>query len=311
MIQNTKLARAVALAMTGTALSVGGISTASAAATTMYNLFHEQAGAAPCAPCSNGETDGWVWGGVGTAPPATNTATSASPGFVGIGGSSTPSSSTPFGYTGAAVVNWALEMTAVGDTATISNQDSLKYGHSADIDTAQGAWSDNALAGAQGWRHNLDFGLFRSTVDTWVTLSVHGVNSPSNNQFGFTIMKGMDTNASYQHHGAWNFGTDGAQTPCAGGPPAGGCSLTTADIVASSIGGTTPSNIGTISFHALANQVYTVVLGGYRTGAWTSTTDGYTLSVAAVPIPAAAWLFGSALAGMGIIGRRKEKTLAA
>jgi hypothetical protein len=42
---------------------------------------------------------------------------------------------------------------------------------------------------------------------------------------------------------------------------------------------------------------------------------GYTFSVgdaqtAPVPIPAAAWLFGSALAGMGVIGRRKDKSAA-
>lgn len=34
-------------------------------------------------------------------------------------------------------------------------------------------------------------------------------------------------------------------------------------------------------------------------------------SVAAVPVPAAVWLFGSALAGMGVIGRRKDSGLAA
>jgi hypothetical protein len=29
-----------------------------------------------------------------------------------------------------------------------------------------------------------------------------------------------------------------------------------------------------------------------------------------VPVPAAVWLFGSALAGMGVIGRRKDKAAA-
>jgi len=31
----------------------------------------------------------------------------------------------------------------------------------------------------------------------------------------------------------------------------------------------------------------------------------YHFEVAAAPIPAAVWLFGSALAGMGVFGRRK------
>jgi hypothetical protein len=34
--------------------------------------------------------------------------------------------------------------------------------------------------------------------------------------------------------------------------------------------------------------------------------SGNTITVTAVPVPAALWLFGSALAGMGIIGRRKS-----
>ena len=35
------------------------------------------------------------------------------------------------------------------------------------------------------------------------------------------------------------------------------------------------------------------------------TASGVTSSVSAVPVPAAVWLFGSALAGMGLFGRRK------
>lgn len=36
----------------------------------------------------------------------------------------------------------------------------------------------------------------------------------------------------------------------------------------------------------------------------------YTFTVSAVPLPAAVWLFGSALAAMGVIGRRRETTAA-
>jgi len=44
-------------------------------------------------------------------------------------------------------------------------------------------------------------------------------------------------------------------------------------------------------------------------GGWGSTIDGYALTAttSAVPVPGAIWLLGSALAGMGIVGRRKEK----
>lgn len=40
----------------------------------------------------------------------------------------------------------------------------------------------------------------------------------------------------------------------------------------------------------------------------TGTNFNFNVSATAVPIPAAAWLFGSALAGMGVFGRRKGKT---
>jgi hypothetical protein len=52
------------------------------------------------------------------------------------------------------------------------------------------------------------------------------------------------------------------------------------------------------------------VLGGYRNGAWSDTADGYVLNVAAVPVPGAIWLFGSAMAGLIGFGRRKNKIAA-
>lgn len=51
---------------------------------------------------------------------------------------------------------------------------------------------------------------------------------------------------------------------------------------------------------------YTLFVGAHGGGS----TDGVTYSVlvttSPVPVPAAVWLFGSALAGMGVIGRRKQ-----
>ena len=58
-----------------------------------------------------------------------------------------------------------------------------------------------------------------------------------------------------------------------------------------------------------ANEHMTLLVGGAN-----GTSGNYTVSVselAAVPIPAAVWLFGSALAAMGVIGRRKSDMAAA
>jgi uncharacterized repeat protein (TIGR02543 family) len=324
---NKKLARAVAMAMTGTALSLGGAPDALAAATTMYNMYRGNFAGLDsvgnplyngtnkaCAPCNNsstvpsgvandagGWTDGWVWSanpqgagdGNSTTPafgitPIGETASTASPdrpGWIGTGGAKT----TPFGYAGSTTLHWAVQFTgSVANSAEISNFDSRqRYNQSADVDTARGAWSDNALTGAGGWRHDLDFGLFKSDVTGPVTLSAVGVSGDGTTKaFGFTIFKGMDTSTgAYNHHGAWNAGNNTGGVTSAS-LPGGGFNLKTTDIVAYSVGGASPQNLNTITFDATAGQVYTIVLGGYKNGGWTDTTDGYKLTISQ-PAPAA------------------------
>lgn len=308
MSHQSKLAKAITRILAGSALAAGAPS-AFANSTTMYNLTTAggadfSSNATPCAPCNGGQgTDGWVWG-FGTAPSGTTTSAAKWAGTAGL-------NTTPFGYTGGGVVHWAVGVTAVGDSAEISSQDSFnRYGVAADIDTAKGAWSDVA-ANAQGWRHDLDFGLFRSDVDTQVRLTVKGVKQTGTN-FGFTIFKGMDTSAAaYAHHGAWNALNNTAGYTAAS-VPGGGTSFQPTDIVAASkgdpdgAGPLTASDLNVIIFQAAAGQVYTIALGGYRNGAWSDTVDGYQLKVEAVPIPAAAWLFGSGVSLFAGIARRRK-----
>jgi hypothetical protein len=250
---------------------------------------------------------------------------------VGIGGSSAVQQATPFSYNGGGIVNWGIQLTGAADSGVISQADSFsRYGVYADIDTAKGAWSDAGARGASGWRHNTDYGLFQSTVATDVNLNIQGLTQSGTN-FGYTIFKGVDTSTvAYAHHGAWNGLNNtqpGAPTATAPNPaynpalpisasnpltipgsvPGGNTNLSVADIVAYSIGGETPSNLNNITFHADAGQVYTIVLGGYRNGAWGNTADGYVLNVSAVPVPGAVWLFGSAMAGLIGFGRRNVK----
>lgn len=302
-MKKTKVAKAIAFAIAGAALTAGSVSTASATSTTMYNLTTgggvDNTSTVACAPCNPGSTDGWVWGFTGA--PLTSTTSVAQ--WAGTGGANT----TPFGYNGGGTLNWALHSTAFGDTAVISSQDSVnRYGIGADIDTAKGAWSDAALGGAAGWRHDLDFGLFMSAVDAPVTLSASGINQSGTN-FGFTIFEGADTSTGiYNHHGAWNNGNNTAGLTAAS-LPGGGRNLPLSSIVAYSVGGATPSNLNTIKFDAKAGQVYTIALGGYKNGAWGDTTDGYRLDVT-VPEPSAVLLIGSAMAGL--FGFRRRKAIA-
>lgn len=289
----TKLALAVAVLAAGTS--------AASASTTMYNAYNAYATnqvtdgnyVVNGANGQSGGTDGWTWGKF-------NAAGAGTANFVGTANSST----TPFGYNGSAVVNWAVKLDSATDSATVSSADAhATYGIWADIDVSAGAWSDNNLAGAKGWKHNIDFGLFKSDVATQVKLTAAGVNQ-TGTDFGFTIFKGMDTSTvAYGHHGGWNTGNNATGLSSDSLVP--GTSFTTADIVAYSVGGATPSNLNSIIFNAEAGQVYTIVMGGYKMGTWRQTMDGYSLSVQAVPVPGAVWLFGSAMAGLIGFGRRK------
>ena len=323
-MKKTKLAKAIGFAIAGAALTAGSVSTASAASTTSYNLFHQNAGNAPCAPCSAGSTDGWVWGN-GASGDATPTGTDTidlTNGFAWVG--TAAPNKTPFGYKGGGTLNWGLEFTGgAGGTRTISNADSIAtYGVSADIDSAKGAWSDNVSTNvgvAGGWRHDLDFGLFKSDATGLVTLNASPVGGPAGEPvpaYGFTIFKGADTSAvPYNHHGAWNSTTNTTGLTAAS-LPGGGRNLPVSSIVAYSIGNVDPStsapgtNINTISFEAQAGEIYTIALGGYRNGDWTTTSWGYNLEVSQVPVPGAVWLFGSAMAGLIGVGRRKSKSAA-
>lgn len=369
-MKKTQLSKAITLALTGAALSLGVATEASATSTTMYNLyranfagytdpFDVDSGAifnatstTPCAPCSNfntdpvgpdngtgNSTDGWVWApnpnGPNNSDPfvlSSTTADPSRPGWVGIGGSTTPTQTTPFGYNAKVNLNWAVELNGAGSSAEISNADSIaRYTQSADIDTAKGAWSDAANNPNQsGWKHDLEWGLFKTDVAGEVTLSIAGVNQSGTN-FGFTIFSGIspNTTGSYSHHGGWN----GTGNTFPGGAVSGNRNLVTGaeQLTSSSIPGQTGFAIGdivaysvaddpntvafdalrlnTITFNAAAGQVYSIALGGYRNGSWGDTNDGYVLNISQaspVPVPGAAWLFGGAIASLIGANRRKR-----
>jgi hypothetical protein len=323
MMKQTKLAKAIAYAIAGVALTAGSASTASATVTTMYNLStgnsadlstnttNPTAGGV-WSSALTGATDGWTNGADANA--TSTVGDIANQKWAGTGGAT----SAPFGYTGAHM-NWGFQITGgAGGSGTISTLDSFsRYGAYADIDTAKGAWSDAAVGGASGWRHDLDVGLFKSDTTGLVTLSAQGILQSGTN-FGFTIFKGMDTVTGYNHHGGWNSGNNASGLTSASNPVpagavfAGGPALNIANIVAYSVGGATPSNLNTITFNATAGQVYEIFLGGYKNGSWGDTIDGYKLSIsqapAAVPVPGAVWLFGSALTGLIGFQRRKRIT---
>lgn len=292
-LQN-KLTKAVTAALAGTVLTLGA---ASAEAHTMYNTF---------STADPSDTDGWVYGGVGNPSYPT-----ASPGWVGT----TSATTQPFGYSGTAHLNWAAELHSAGSSLEVSKADALaRYGVAAEIDTGAGAWQDAGVNGAgiptangpTGWKHQTDIGLIMAEETMWVTLNptvVTGTGYDIQN-FGITVFTGMDTNTgSYSHHGAWN---------CPGCTPAKPYDLDnpfgTAGLSYLTHDGTVDGVDG-LTFLALAGQVYSIYLGGAGVGQWSQNVADYSLNIstAPVPIPAAVWLFGSALAGLVGLGKRRNK----
>lgn len=317
MKKNNQIAKAVALALTGTALSFGMATAANATVTTMYNMsssgVQQGDGTKATDPVVNngdgtyswtfaGGTDGWANG----AFPSNATGTVASQGWLGSAGA-------PFGYTGAHL-NWGADFTGVKNTATISTYDAFnRYGVYADIDTARGAWAaTNTGATQAGWRHDLDVGLFKTDHDVYVTLSATSVNTDPSyaySNFGFTIFKGMDTVTKYNHHGNFNAGnnTAGATTASLIGGVLSGTGLGVSDIIAYTVGGVGGhplENMNTISFWAQAGQIYTIALGGYMNGTWSSTNNGYSLTITTVPEPSSLLLIGAAAAGFRATRRK-------
>ncbi|MEQ1620827.1 MAG: hypothetical protein ABL919_05430 [Methylococcales bacterium] len=293
-LTKTKLAKAVALAITGMAITAGAVS--ASASTTMYNRYNESlvgprvtdGSANGAGPGQDLGTDGWVWGGVSAISGGDP---NAAFGWVGTSGPNTNA----FGSTKAMPINWGAHLTALGDNLEISQADSFnRFGVYADLDTAGGTW--HQVSAGNGWKHNIDIGLFKSDVTQNVTLTVSGINDPAAN-FGITLYQGLSTSeALYSHHGPY-FGDSGLDyegmihldhTPR---DPLTG--LTT----------------NTLSFNATAGQLYTIILGGNNGQNWNEKFDGYKLNISTVPVPGAVWLFGSAMLGILGFGRKKNKII--
>ena len=319
-MKKSKISQGIALVLAGAAMTVGVMTDASAAATTMYNMAVRNDALLPNGISNRvGGTDGWVWGSTDDDPNQTTPSfnwnySTQTPGFAGTGAGNP----TPFGYVGKAHLNWAVELGGAGESAQISTSDALlRYGPSGtgqltdvEVDTGAGSWQDAQAApsGPTGWKHLTDIGLIKSDVTQNVTLNLTRLTAPStpglpNDNFGVTVFTGMDTNTgAYSHHGGWNCPTCATATPYNANNPFGTTGLTyvTHD-------GTVDTTNG-LTFTAQAGQIYSIYLGGAGVGVWNRNVSDYQLDVTTspVPVPAAVWLFGSALTGFIGVQRRRR-----
>ncbi|MCD2452538.1 VPLPA-CTERM sorting domain-containing protein [Methylicorpusculum oleiharenae] len=309
----TKLAKAVSMAIAGSALTIGSISSASAH--TMYNTEIRTGVDSNGIPNRISGTDGFVYGFQNANYPNVT-------GWVGTG--TGISSNLPFNYSGKAHLNWAAELHHAGSSLEISKADALtRYGSSisdAEIDTGAGAWQDAGIDGngnptvngPTGWKHQTDIGLIKAEETMFITLKpsvVTGTGFDIQN-FGITVFTGMDKNTGdYSHHGSWNCpgclsGGNPAPKPYDANDPFGTQGLTYL------IHDATVDGLNGLTFKAVAGQEYSVYIGGAGVGRWNANVADYKLEIttSAVPIPAAVWLMGSGLVGLMSFGRKKEKT---
>lgn len=277
------LAKAVAMAVTSAAMTVGAMPNASAHV--MYNTYIASSG-----------TDGWtrVDGSGNSGAPVP---------WVG-----TTNGERPFGYVGKQAMNWAVAIHSDNESHEVSQAHALNaYNAVVDLDTADGAWgswpvNESNPGFTQGWAHHTDYGLLKSHVTAVITISPESLG-PLINNFGISVFKGMDDGtAGYSRHAAWNIGyISGAyEDPAKENNPHG-----TNNVIYE-----THSDSGDITFTALAGQIYSIYLGGnVVNGQNFGPVENYQLTISAspVPIPAAAWLLGSGLIGLVSFSRKRNR----
>ncbi|MCX8050108.1 MAG: VPLPA-CTERM sorting domain-containing protein [Methylohalobius sp.] len=294
-MKQKRLARAVSLAL-GAALTAGA-GQALAHMDVYYNAF---------VGASDSATDGWNYGGIGNPLKPT-----VSPGWYMTPGSNTKSAALPLGYSGAGWLNWAVEIHPHGSstiTGEVSkaNAAATYDGAVVDLDTNKGSYHDfgNSFGTPQGWAHNTDIGLLKvHDQDMYVTLTItNDEANPSFSNFGITVFEGMDQNTGFvNHHDTWNCPTCTPAYPFTSSTPFGMSGLTYkahTDVL--------NGQFNTLTFLAEADKVYSVFLGGAQAGSVFFPTNDYKLSISAtpVPLPAAGWLLGGALAALGLYRRK-------
>jgi hypothetical protein len=226
------------------------------------------------------------------------------------------------------------------------NQGQIQPGPSVPAENVATALNPPYYAGALATTDDLVWYSFSLTSAEDITLKITNAGIPAASNplatIGFSLYSGTFVNQSFDVTGVNGYTTVTPDTPAsqntAGVTPderglvntAGSFSLTTASGTLATkmanertinyITSTTDGGTGTAQLvnYLLGPGTYSVLAGG--NSAWNIDQDGVANSsatvtfsavpVSAVPVPAAFWLMGSALAGFGFFGQRKHRLAA-
>ncbi len=212
-------------------------------------------------------------------------------------------------YSGKLPVTWAAHVhndTNPNASYVVSNANALTDAAAGSVTVPTDfniASLNNKWSTSGSWGNALDFGLIDLHANSNLLITV-AADASQNSSFtpGFTLFSGWDAGTTSTKHQSWN------GTSALPGNPATPTTLGSTDLTYVGHAATTAAG-GTVSylFTNLAAGDYSLWIGGNGTGN-TTTNQSYvaTISASPVPVPGAVWLFGSALAGVVGLRRRKQ-----
>lgn len=216
---------------------------------------------------------------------------------VSAGGGQTWSDGGSYAYTGNLPTHWVANLHGVGSSVEVSDHDAFNHqGVTVDLQSANNKWNP-----AHSWGAALGYGLINIMGHSDVAVTINATDDDGSDFTpGFTLWKNWDASAASNKHGPWNADPANPDTR-------GSNELLYLDHASTSTAGGTAS-LTTI----LAPGEYSLWIGGNATNANGGNTSGLdqsyqlAISTSAVPLPAAAWLFGGALLSLFGANRCKK-----
>ncbi len=197
-------------------------------------------------------------------------------------------------YNGNLPVTWVANIHHNDTVYEISAADAIAKGAASTfvLESINNKWTP-----ASSWGNALDFGLINMEVGGNLTVTVEADSSLASTFAPvFTFWSGWDATATSSKHGSWNADPFNPT-------PRGSNELSYVGHAATTVDGGSVA----YTFNGLAAGQYSLWIGGNGLDNVNEYYRG-SMSVAAVPIPGAVWLFGSAIAGLVGFGRRRGST---